>query len=160
MTTNSEALNPSANIFRVVDTKSGKTSTVVRVKAETEINVGDVLDLLFTALAGGSSYWYGDLRVCTEAPADCDCGENWKHDNLDGGASRIYRAAWGGLVELFDMEDGHKRYTLTKDRLTEGLQIMAQKHLRHWADFINEAGDARTGDVFLQCCLFGGIMYG
>jgi len=38
MTTNSEALNPSANIFRVVDTKSGKTSTVVRVKAETEFS--------------------------------------------------------------------------------------------------------------------------
>ena len=159
MTTNGETLNLSGSIFRVVNTNSGQTRTVVRVKTETEINVSDVLDLLCTALGGGSNYWYGDLRVVTDAPADCDCGENWKHEEGKI-ARRIYRAAWGGLVELFDMEDGHKRYTLTKDRLSLGLQIMAQKHLRHWADFINETGDARTGDVFLQCCLFGGIMYG
>jgi hypothetical protein len=31
---------------------------------------------------------------------------------------------------------------------------------RHFADVLNENDDAGTGDVFLQCCLFGEIIFG
>ena len=39
-------------------------------------------------------------------------------------------------------------------------QIMADKFPRHFANILNENDDAETGDVFLQCCLWGDIVYG
>jgi hypothetical protein len=36
---------------------------------------------------------------------------------------------------------------------------MAVECPRHFADFLNEKADAVTGDAFLQCCLFGEVIY-
>jgi hypothetical protein len=36
-----------------------------------------------------------------------------------------------------------------------GLKIMAKKYPRYFADIVNGDADEETGDVFLQCCLFG-----
>ena len=44
--------------------------------------------------------------------------------------------------------------------ISEGLNVMATHYPRHFADFLNEAADAVTADVFLQCCLFGELIYG
>ncbi len=41
-----------------------------------------------------------------------------------------------------------------------GLQTMADKYPNHWHDFINDNEDATTGDVFLQCCLYGEVIFG
>jgi len=38
--------------------------------------------------------------------------------------------------------------------------VMAKKEPRHFADFLKEDYDETTGDVFLQCCLFGEVIYG
>jgi len=37
---------------------------------------------------------------------------------------------------------------------------MAEKYPRHFHNFLEENDDAETGDVFIQCCLFGEIVYG
>lgn len=37
---------------------------------------------------------------------------------------------------------------------------MPVKYPRHWADVLAENDDATTGDVFLQCCLFGECIFG
>jgi len=37
---------------------------------------------------------------------------------------------------------------------------MAEKYPRHFANFAQEAEDAETGDVFIQCCVLGEIVYG
>ena len=49
---------------------------------------------------------------------------------------------------------------LDLNAIKKGLQIMAEKYPRHMGDFLNENDDADTGDVFLQCCLFGEAIYG
>ena len=38
--------------------------------------------------------------------------------------------------------------------------LMATKTPRHFANMIREAGDAETGDVFVQLACFGEIKYG
>lgn len=43
--------------------------------------------------------------------------------------------------------------------IANGLNVMASKYPRHFADFLNENIDAITGDVFLQCCLLGEVAY-
>jgi hypothetical protein len=37
---------------------------------------------------------------------------------------------------------------------------MVEKYPRHYADFKDGDEDASTGDVFLQCCIFGEVVYG
>lgn len=49
---------------------------------------------------------------------------------------------------------------LDLDSIAEGLNVMAENYSRHFADFLNEAADDVTADVFLQCCLFGQLVDG
>ena len=44
--------------------------------------------------------------------------------------------------------------------LGDGLNVMATNYPRHFADFVNQAADSLTADVFLQCCLFGDLICG
>jgi hypothetical protein len=37
---------------------------------------------------------------------------------------------------------------------------MAEKYPHHFADFIEGAEDAETSDVFVQCAVLGGIVFG
>jgi hypothetical protein len=51
-------------------------------------------------------------------------------------------------------------HELSLDKLKEGLRVMAAKYPHHFKDVIAETGDATTGDVLVQCALFGEIVYG
>lgn len=51
-------------------------------------------------------------------------------------------------------------YRLDRAALLRGSDLMAEKFPHHFANVITENADAETGDVYLQCCLFGGIVYG
>ena len=45
-------------------------------------------------------------------------------------------------------------------KIKRGLTVMAKKERKHFVDFLNEDYDETTADVFLQCCLFGEVIYG
>ena len=51
------------------------------------------------------------------------------------------------------------RLTLTREKIAKGLQIFAEKYPSHWADFVNENEDVLTASAFVQCCLFGEIVF-
>lgn len=51
-------------------------------------------------------------------------------------------------------------YRLNLASIKKGLQVMADKFPKHFADVTNDNADATTGDVFLQCALFGDVIYG
>ena len=41
------------------------------------------------------------------------------------------------------------------------MKVMHEKYTRHYADMVSECNaDATTGDVLVQCALFGEIVYG
>jgi hypothetical protein len=58
-------------------------------------------------------------------------------------------------------EDGDK-FTLNKAAIIRGKELMATdpQYSSHYADVLRENDDADTGDVFLQLCLFGEVVYG
>jgi hypothetical protein len=62
-----------------------------------------------------------------------------------------------GIVRKGMDPDGRR---LDLESISEGLNVMATHYPRHFADFLNEAADAVTADVFLQCCLFGELICG
>jgi len=64
---------------------------------------------------------------------------------------------WLALVRKGLTSDGRR---LDLESIGDGLNVMAMNYPRHFADFLNEAADAITADAFLQCCLFGALIYG
>lgn len=107
-----------------------------------------IADLLCCAIEGGSTYW------CSS----CD---------RQGGISQEqapYRQdvpfVNGGWLEVCDGENKNKAYRLDLNAIKKGLNVMATKYPKHFADFMAENEDAITGDVFFQCCVFGDAIYG
>jgi hypothetical protein len=73
--------------------------------------------------------------------------------------------------ELSDEEKSARREEYAQDAafpptlldwasLQRGLAVMAEKYPHHFADFIEGAEDAETSDVFVQCAVLGGIVFG
>lgn len=50
-------------------------------------------------------------------------------------------------------------HQVTPAIMLKGTQIMAEKYPRHFADIMNETGDANTADLWMQCILFGEETY-
>ena len=56
------------------------------------------------------------------------------------------------------VEGGLDMHVLDRDKIKAGLALLAET--RHWDDFMCENEDGTTGDVFLQLCLFGEVVFG
>jgi hypothetical protein len=66
----------------------------------------------------------------------------------------------GGSLSIVRKDLNSAGRQLDLKSISEGLNVMATHYPRHFADFLNEAADAVTADVFLQCCLFGELICG
>jgi len=55
-----------------------------------------------------------------------------------------------------------KKRKLSYATIKRGLRLLSTTpaYAQHWADFLSENDDATTGDVFLQLCLYGEVVYG
>lgn len=111
-----------------------------------DIPVQRLTDLICVALEGGSNYWYRiEKREMLELPyweALKVCGRILISNHYVQNEDKK-RSEW---LDLYGME--------------QGLKTMQEKYPRHFNDFIEHNDDAVTGDVFLQCCLFGEVLYG
>lgn len=133
---------------------------------ETKISDDRIRSLLCSAFEGGSNYWYmheGEKLAPGLTYQDFRTGGKmqfaeywhpWQLIPLVDGCSLI----------LSDKEedDGPNKQTWILDRaaIDRGLQTLAAKYPHHFADILDENDDANTGDAFLQCCLFGELVYG
>lgn len=115
-----------------------------------------VEDLLCTSLEGGSNYWYFIEKFISPSKEALEAYLQ--------GRSMFRHLAYpmcGGALLFIDEEDPRSAGVyLNRLAIECGLLTMAEKFPRHWKDFISENEDADTGDVFLQCCLFGEVIYG
>jgi hypothetical protein len=131
----------------------------LKIATTVDVDPDDVEGLLCCAFEGGSNYWYADLEADTYPEGKSRKDFEYYHMELP--------LVEGGSVKFRDAEEVHEDsadddgyYRLDLAKVTKGLEVMAVKFPRHWADFINENTDATTGDVFLQCCVFGDVIYG
>jgi len=66
----------------------------------------------------------------------------------------------GGSVTYIVVDDDDRkgeRYILNDESIRRGLAVMLEKYPGHLGNFLGENDDASTADVFLQCCLLGGV---
>ena len=134
---------------------------------EKQVSLNRISDLLCCALEGGSNYWYrieefhapeGEVKRYAFPEPD---GEIYKHLDYplnEGGYIVIRDCENSGLLENNEPKNCMK---LDLEAIKKGLQLFADKKWsRHFANFMNENEDAETGDVFLQLCVFGDVIYG
>lgn len=123
-----------------------------------EVSLERVSSLLCSALEGGSNYWYRVEKFVKPKAFTFrfDTAEVFRH--LD------YPLNAGGALLISDVhaagEEKKRTERLSLASVRRGLKVMAQKHPKHFGDFLAQNDDASTGDVFLQCCLFGEVVYG
>lgn len=90
--------------------------------------------------------------------------EYWAGQNDLGFDSAVKKALSEKGTEIQDWEGGDdlnpKIYVLDIGKIKRGLTVMAKKEPSHFADFVGGDYDQVTGDVFVQCCLFGEVLYG
>ena len=150
-------------------------SQTVSVEVKMDVPISRLQDLLISAFEGAwkfdpakvkvirSNYWYrinefGKPNGKPETwPNRTDKENIYKHVD--------YPANPGGYVMVEDIEGGEKKvYRLDLDAMKKGLEVMSKleknKGGHHIHNFLEENDDAETGDVYLQCCLFGEIIYG
>lgn len=126
------------------------------ITAPIEINEKRIANLLCCAFEGGSNYWYQIERYLVPPAVTVRFADETRVVRyLD------YPLNVGGGVEIGNTEDpslGTK--TLDRSSIEHGLAIMGSKYPAHMADFLAENDDATTGDVYLQCCLYGEVLFG
>jgi len=123
------------------------------IKTTVKVENCRVKDLLTSAVEGGSNYW-GEIR-------DYDLANGITLGQFD--FPHIDVPFKEGCSIIFDDIEGDPDLSnkkLNLETMQNGLQIMADKYPHHFADVMTEQDDASTGDVFLQCSLFGEIVFG
>jgi hypothetical protein len=142
--------------FKVLSQMSKK----FEVKVTHEIKLEDVANLLVSAFEGGSNYWYNIKEVIK--PKDEDLYRSFRENGeLEYFPKYIsYPLSEGGALVIEDSEDCQAPSLLNLVSIQVGLRLMATKHPEHFENFISDNADADTGDVFLQLCLFGEIVFG
>ena len=118
-----------------------------------EINVPEqrLKDLVCSGFEGGIGYW------CQIQDYVMPDGVEVKFKHIDlpfikGGAV---------LCQVTD-EVNPPMLRLDSKAIDEGLRLFSTdpKWSRHFTNWINENDDAETGDVFLQLCMLGDVIYG
>lgn len=136
--------------------------------ATAKVRVSDeaLRGLLCSALEGGSNYWYMHTRS--------EFADGLRYDDFREGGKCALAEYWHPLelipfvegcaliitTEAAGDEGDKTERRLDRAALLRGIQIMAEKYPRHFANVQTEDYDAETGDVYLQCCLFDEIVYG
>jgi hypothetical protein len=123
-----------------------------------EVEIQRLSDLLCGAFEGGSNYWYRiDEFVKPE-----------NFDNSEEGDEKFRHLSYpcnkGGALIISDIneEDDEEKetWTLNLESMAKGLKVMAKDYPRHMENFLAGNDDAETSDVYLQCCLFGEVIFG
>lgn len=131
------------------------------VTVQHEITRERIGDLLCSAFEGGSNYWYRIEESHAPSTYQYRCFPDKIMSHID------YPLNPDGSIVVSDyfglsVGDRIKKRKLSYATIKRGLRLMSQsdEYAHHWRDFLAEEDDGTTGDVFLQFCLFGEVIYG
>lgn len=132
------------------------------IQFQAEVTEEMTRGLICSAFEGGSNYW-AEVKgyEFPEGVSYKDFKEGGKLAS-DWPPTQAIAFHEGCTVIMGDREDEGEGETfrLNREALTKGLATMATKFRWHFDNMLKGNDDSETGDVFLQCCLFGDIVYG
>jgi hypothetical protein len=143
------------------------------VAARTVVTEQQIRDLLVSGFEGGIGYWamiWGYQFAPGLQYSDFQEGGKMQLPNEYYHPVQLIPLVPGCAVLLVDSNEVHRGtetlpegtpiWKLDRQALHDGLQVMAEHHLHHWRNFVEESSDAETADVYIQLCLFGEVVYG
>ena len=130
------------------------------VSVSVNVPTSTIRDLLTCAVEGGSNYW----AAFREDP-------NFIKSITESDKNAYVKSEGGEYYARYDIEnpnyclrvsdaEGSSTYNVTLESFVNGLGVMANRYPRHFKDVITDNHDAETGDVFIQCSVFGEIVFG
>lgn len=123
--------------------------------ARTPITAQQIADQFSTAVEGGISYWASGFNL-VEPERKTLKEKPWYAD------PKLYEGEF--RIRIIQQEEhlagAGLEFFLTRETVQSGLDVLATKYGHHISDIVGESGDADTADAFVQCCLFGDIVYG
>jgi hypothetical protein len=136
----------------------------ISVKTEVKVSMQTLSSLLCSAFEGGTGYWCQIQGYKVPGnERDAFFSLHLRPDDIE------FKHIWvpltaKGVMKLGEDADEEGKYDtkhdLTRSKVIKGLQVMAKDYNRHFQQVITDNFDAETGDVFVQCCLFGKVIYG
>jgi hypothetical protein len=115
-----------------------------------------ISDQLTASFEGGSNYW---LQSAALMKAD-----NKPTDRPWYSCPEVFEGAFEVQLGYDDPSEyeglGNGRKVITDADVRSGLDVMRREHPKQFAKVMTGDGDADTADAFLQCCLFGEVVYG
>ena len=123
------------------------------IQVENKIPQQRLEDLLVTAFEGGSNYWCAINVDATTFPEGMGIND-YKYWYMSVPLED------GGNMVIGEKEDESVGNDLNLKTIKNGLEIMAKKYPYHYGNVVGDNFDAETADVFLQCCLYGDIIFG
>lgn len=150
----------------------------MQVQTTINIDMYTLASTLCSAMEGGIGYWsrieeykkpIGELTITLDKLSNEHFNKLYPNRKQD--EETIYRHIdyplndGGGVVLRETEADSNPNrqplHCLTFEKLMLGVRTMAEKYPQHFADMLKEgASDATTGDVLVQCAIFGEIKYG
>lgn len=154
------------------------------MKVEVEITDEQIANLLISAFEGGSNYWYeisGQKKpdkyrlFCGKPFEKADTQDHYEATGMwlqafpDGRWLQVfphvdYPMNPGGQLIIKQTVDknGPGRRKLDRTAIERGMNELAasEKYRHHFVDIVKDDTGATTGDVFLQMCLYGDVIYG
>lgn len=108
--------------------------------AKIEVTAQSIADMMIGAIEGGSTYWCDHIDTA----------------NKDWSKAETYEKPFAFTVT----DDDDNVYVMDNVSTQKGLELMANDYPTHFADMMQEQGDAETSDVFFQLCVLGELVYG
>ena len=130
------------------------------VSVSVNVPTSTVCDLLVGSVEGGSKYW-ATFRLDPNFAKLVDKADITKSSDFN----------FEKYYPVYDIEhpqyclrvsdaEGGTTYNVTLENFVNGLNVMADRYPQHFKDVITENHDAVTSDVFIQCAVFGEIVFG
>ena len=129
----------------------------IKIKLETEITIERIKDLLCSAFEGGIDYW-GNVKSRIGLKEELKA--EYFHEI----------PALGGELTLFDNETDEELGKIDMESMKQAFEYMAAgtdkngkdypQFRDHFADFMGENDDAKTGDIFVQLAVMGEVVFG
>jgi len=121
------------------------------MKVELDIPDQDIIDVMVTALEGGSNYWY-------DLPDTSMVRKHYGKETNLSGAEKVVKAVLehNEVVPVYDIEDDDYHLgDISQKNFKRGLQLFMADDRTWEADM-----DAGEADVFFQFVVMGEIVYG
>lgn len=122
------------------------------MKVELEFSNDYIANVICSGIEGGIGYW-------------CKSVDYTMLGEIDALMVRYHQPLYAGGYIRFELREAHEGktlYTMRKNNVEDALRVILEKYPHHFGACVadGDSQDAMTGDVLIQCALFGEIVYG